>query len=88
MSRASARTRTANPVLDGIVDVPPAGSRAQTAPATVRLMVRTQDAHGDMPRYRAGLGPFGREPVVVEVTPEQAEALRADPALAVAEVGG
>lgn len=57
------------------------------APATVRLSVRTQAAHGDHPRYRAGLGPFRREPVVVEVTPEQADALRADPALAVAEAG-
>lgn len=57
------------------------------APATVRLMVRTVAAHGDLPRYRAGLGPFRREPVVVEATPAQAAALRADPMLAVAEVG-
>jgi len=39
-----------------------------------------------MPRYRAGLGPFWREPVVVEATPGQALAIKADPALAVAEV--
>jgi len=53
-----------------------------------RLIVRTQSAHGPHTRYRAGLGPFGREPVTVEVTPEQAEALRADPVLLVAEAGG
>jgi len=56
---------------------------AAPASATVRLMVRTVAAHGEMMRYRAGLGPFGREPVTVEVTPEQAEALRADPMLIV-----
>ena len=54
----------------------------------IRLIVRTRPAHGDARRYRAGLGPFGREPLEVEVTPAQAEALRADPALLVAEVGG
>lgn len=53
----------------------------------VRLLVRTTAAHGDAPRYRAGLGPFRREPVEVEATPEQAAELKADPALAVAEVG-
>lgn len=58
-----------------------------TQPGLVRLMVRTIVAHGDYPRYRAGLGPFTREPQVVEVTPAQAESLKADPALAVAEVG-
>lgn len=57
------------------------------ASATVRLIVRTAAAHGDHPRYRAGLGPFRREPVEVEATREQAEALRADPTLVVAEVG-
>ena len=53
-----------------------------------RLIVRTQPAHGAAPRYRAGLGPFGREPLEVEATPAQAEALRADPALLVAEADG
>jgi hypothetical protein len=48
-------------------------------------MVRTVPAHGERRRYRAGLGPFGREPVTVEATQEQAEALRADPVLIVAE---
>lgn len=57
------------------------------APAAVRLIVRTVAAHGEAPRYRAGLGPFGRTPVQITVTPAQAEALRADPALAVAEAG-
>jgi hypothetical protein len=76
-----ARARTANPVLDGVVDVPPAAAR-------VRLFVRTVSAHGDRQRYRAGLGPFGRDPVAVEVTPEQADALRADPMLAVGEAAG
>jgi hypothetical protein len=53
--------------------------------ATVRLAVRTVAAHGEMTRYRAGLGPFGRDPVTVEVSSEQAEALRADPMLIVTE---
>jgi len=58
------------------------------SPSTVRLYVRTLPAHNNYPRYRAGLGPFRREPVEIEVTPEQAEALKADPMLAVAEAGG
>lgn len=74
-----ARAKTANPVLDGVLDVPPAA-----APA-IRLFVRTVAVHGDQPRYRAELGPFGREPVMVEATPAQAEALRADPMLIVTE---
>ena len=53
----------------------------------VRLMVRTAASHGNYPRYRAGLGPFTREPQVVEVTPAQAADLKTDPALAVSEVG-
>lgn len=73
-----ARSKTANPVLDGVIDVPPS--------ATVRLMVHTVAALGNQPRYRAGLGPFTREARVVEAAPEQAEALKADPMLAVAEV--
>lgn len=54
----------------------------------IRLIVRTRPAHGDARRYRAGLGPFGREPLEVEVAPAQAEALQADPALLVAEADG
>jgi hypothetical protein len=62
-----------------------AAKKPEPAPAsdTVRLRVRTAPAHGDATRYRAGLGPFGHEPVTVEATPEQAEALRADPMLIV-----
>jgi hypothetical protein len=60
-------------------------SDTETARDTVRLTVRTVPAHGEMTRYRAGLGPFGREPVTVEATPEQAEALKADPVLIVTE---
>jgi|YNPMSStandDraft_2_1061718.scaffolds.fasta_scaffold20613_3 hypothetical protein len=71
-----ARAKTANPVLDSVLDVPPAA-------ACVRLSVRTAPAHGGQPRYRAGLGPFGPEPLTVEATPEQAESLRADPMLIV-----
>lgn len=52
-----------------------------------KLIVRTLPSHGDLPRYRAGLGPFGREPVEIDVTPEQADALRADPVLLVDESG-
>jgi hypothetical protein len=78
--------KTANPVLDGMVDVPPAEDPSEPpARTTVRLLVRTVAAHGDATRYRSGLGPFGREAVAVEATPEQAEALRADPMLIVAE---
>jgi hypothetical protein len=53
--------------------------------ATVCLAVRTVPVHGEMTRYRAGLGPFGGEPVTVEATPAQAEALRTDPVLIVTE---
>lgn len=86
MSRA--RAKSASPAPDGMVDVPPAGARTAAAPTTVRLIVRTVAALGDQRRYRAGLGPFTREPVVVEALPEQAAQLRADPMLAVAEAGG
>ncbi|MFN3752369.1 MAG: hypothetical protein ACK4SR_13505 [Thiobacillus sp.] len=51
------------------------------------MTVRTVAAMGDRRRFRAGLGPFSSEPQVVEVNPEQAEALKADPMLAVAEAG-
>jgi hypothetical protein len=64
-----------------------AAKKPDAAPVrtTVRLKVRTAPAHGDATRYRAGLGPFGRDQVVVEATPEQAEALKADPMLDVNE---
>ena len=75
-----ARAKAANLALDGVVDVPPAAAR-------VRLSVRTVATHGELTRYRAGLGPFTSDPQVVEATPEQAEALRADPVLIVTEAG-
>jgi hypothetical protein len=58
---------------------------ADAAPMRERLVVRTSAAFTAERRYRAGLGPFTREAQVVEVTPEQAEALRDDPMLSVAE---
>jgi hypothetical protein len=58
---------------------------AAPARATVRLSVRTAPVHGDQPRYRAGLGPFWRDPVVVEVEPWQAAALHRDSMLIVSE---
>lgn len=36
-------------------------------------------------RYRAGLGPFGADPVTLAVTPEQLDALRADAMLILEE---
>jgi hypothetical protein len=61
---------------------------AAPASTSVRLMVRAVSAQGDRQRYRAGLGPFGRDPVMVDATPEQADALRADPMLEVGEAAG
>lgn len=65
---------------------------ADVTPQRVRLVVRIDPA--GVPRgmvcptrrIRAGLT-ITREPQVVQVTPEQAEALKADPMLAVAEAG-
>ncbi|GIX31374.1 MAG: hypothetical protein KatS3mg124_1846 [Porticoccaceae bacterium] len=51
----------------------------------VALTVSTAPAFPGERRYRAGLGPFTREPQVVEVEPEKAEVLKADPWLVVAE---
>jgi hypothetical protein len=64
-----------------------AAKKPEPAPArdTVRLLVRTAPAHGDQPRYRAGLGPFGREPVTVDAAHAQADAIKADPMLVVTE---
>jgi hypothetical protein len=62
-----------------------ATKKTDDQPPVTRLSVRTAPAHGEMTRYRAGLGPFGSNPVTVEATPEQAEALRADPMLIVTE---
>lgn len=71
---ARKKPSTASPVLDGMC----------SPPETVRLRVRLK-AGGPERRWRAGLGPFGREPVEVEATQEQAEAMRADPMLDVIE---
>lgn len=54
----------------------------------IRVAVRATAAHGDYPRYRAGLGPFRREPVEIRVWPDQLALLESDPALAVARLGG
>jgi hypothetical protein len=62
-----------------------AKGKTSDQPTTTSLLVRTAPAQGDQQRYRAGLGPFKREPVTVETTPEQAEALQADPMLIVTE---
>jgi len=53
-----------------------------------RLIVRTAPAHGDAPRYRAGLGPFSRDPVMMDASDAQARELMADQSLLVALVGG
>jgi hypothetical protein len=62
--------------------------KPDSASHIVRLSVRTAPPQGERPRYRAGLGPFGREPKVVEVSPAQAETLKADPMLIVEEARG
>ena len=82
---------TANPALDGMIDVPPAAPKPQAAPAPadggrVRLSVSVLPQLYGQQRYRAGLGPFGRDPVIVEATPQQAQALHADEWLEVWEV--
>jgi hypothetical protein len=76
-SESAVMARTSNPALDGMVDVRPASGRVRLSVCTVAFFNGT--------RYRAGLGPFGGDPVVVEATPEQADALRADPVLEVFE---
>ncbi|MCX8016620.1 MAG: hypothetical protein N2690_01765 [Rhodocyclaceae bacterium] len=75
-----ARTKTINPVLDGMVDVPAAAPKAVAE--TVRVRVRLK-AGGAERRYRAGLGPFGQAPVQIEASPGQRSALEADPWLEV-----
>jgi hypothetical protein len=62
-----------------------ARARKSDTPA-VRLMVRTVAAMGELRRYRAGLGPFTREPQVIEASPEVVAALEADPVLAVERI--
>lgn len=74
---ARKKPHTASPAPDGMPGAPPAAG-------TVRLRVRLK-AGGPERRWRAGLGPFGREPVEVEATQEQADAMRADHMLDVIE---
>jgi hypothetical protein len=62
-----------------------ATKKTDDQPPAIRLFVRTVAAQGEMRRYRAGLGPFSSNPVTVEATPAQAEALKADPMLIVTE---
>lgn len=66
------RATSPNPVLDGTVDVPPAPLVSLQA---VRVRVKPG---GPKRRLRAGLGPFGAEPVEAVVTPEQLARLEAD----------
>lgn len=49
------------------------------------IRVRTTAAHGDLPRRRAGLGPFVRHWTVLEVDAGTFELLAADPALEIDE---
>jgi hypothetical protein len=67
-------------VLEGTVDVPPAPPVPLQA---VRVRVKPG---GPKRRLRAGLGPFGVEPVEVDVSPEQRAALQADAWLDVMEI--
>jgi len=64
---------------------PRAAPSGQPDSASVCLVVRTAAAQGDLPRYRAGIGPFGVAPVTVTASPAQAAALRADSSLIVVE---
>lgn len=67
---------TANPVLDGMIDVPPAPPKLRAAAETVRVRVRLK-AGGPERRYRAGLA-FVRQHVDLEVPPAVLAALQAD----------
>lgn len=73
---ARKKALTANPVLDGTLDVPPAPHKPRPAPETVRVRVRLK-AGGPERRYRAGLA-FVRQHVDLDVPPEVLAALEAD----------
>lgn len=75
-----ARSKTANPVLDGVVDAPPAAPAPQ---ATRRVRVRLKDG-GPARRHRGGIA-FIRQWVELDVAPAVLEALQADPWLTVEE---
>jgi hypothetical protein len=64
---------------------------AEVPPPRTRVSVCVSPAHASaagatLRRYRAGLGPFGREPVIVEAERWQVELLKSDPALVVTQV--
>lgn len=67
---------TANPVLDGMIDVPPAPPKPKSSPEAVRCRVRLK-AGGPGKRYRAGLA-FVREHVDLEVPQPVLDAIQAD----------
>ena len=78
---ARKKALTANPVLDGTLDVPPAPPKPPAAADTVRVRVRLKPG-GPERRYRAGLA-FVRQHVDLDVSPEVLAALQADPLLEV-----
>jgi len=59
-----------------VPEVAPA-SAPEAIPGMVQLQVRTVAQMGEQARWRAGLR-FERQPRQVQVTPEQAQAIRAD----------
>jgi hypothetical protein len=64
---------------------------AEALPPRLRVSVCVSPAHASaagatLRRYRAGLGPFGREPVIVDAERWQVELLKSDPALVVTKV--
>jgi len=64
---------------------------AEAPPPRTRVSVCVSPAHASAPgatprRYRAGLGPFGRDPVIVDAERWQVELLKSDPALVVTTV--
>lgn len=73
---ARKKALTANPVLDGMIDVPPAPPKPPAAADTVRVRVRLKPG-GPERRYRAGLA-FVRQHVDLDVPPEVLAALEAD----------
>jgi len=69
----------------------PVAATAEAPPPRTRVSVCVSPAHASaagatLRRYRAGLGPFGREPVIVEAERWQVELLKSDPALVVTTV--
>ena len=69
----------------------PVAATAEAPPPRTRVSVCVSPAHASAPgatprRYRAGLGPFGREPLIVEAERWQVELLKSDPALVVTTV--